>query len=220
MIKLLVKKEILQEIKSKESILSMVIFGITIILILGFTIHPNKVDFYNIIPGIFWLTYLFTTIIGLLRLFNSEKEMNAFGMLLCSPIDRGDIYLGKMIAMWFFIILTQIITIPFFIIMFNFRLPENLISFILFILLTDWALSSVGTSVSCLGMRTRIGEILVPMFLYPLLSPVLISAVSITKELMLGHSYINYSFWIMIILTFSIVFTLIGYFTFDIIADE
>ena len=122
--------------------------------------------------------------------------------------------------MWFFIILTQIITIPFFIIMFNFRLPENLISFILFILLTDWALSSVGTSVSCLGMRTRIGEILVPMFLYPLLSPVLISAVSITKELMLGHSYINYSFWIMIILTISIVFTLIGYFTFDIIADE
>ena len=78
MIKLIIKKEILQEIKSKESILSMVVFGITIILILGFTIHPNKVDLYNIIPGIFWLTYLFTTIIGLLRLFNSEYELVDF----------------------------------------------------------------------------------------------------------------------------------------------
>ena len=220
MIKFLIKKEILYEMKSKKSIISMVVFGITIILILGFAIQPNNMDMLNVIPGIFWLTYLFTAVIGLLRLFNSEKEMNAFGMLLTSPIYRGDIYLGKMISMWFFIILTQIITIPFFIIMLNFKLPDNLISFIIFILLTDWAISSIGTSISCLSMRTKIGEILVPMLLYPFLSPVLISAVYITKELMIGNEYINYSFWIMIILTFSTIFTLIGYFTFDIIADE
>ena len=69
-------------------------------------------------------------------------------------------------------------------------------------------------------MRTKISEILIPMLLYPLLSPVIISAVRITQEMISGYNYVNYSFWIMIILTFAILFTLIGYLTFYIISEE
>ncbi len=220
MIWLIIKKEMLQEIRSKESVFSMVIFAIAVILLIAFSIEMTQSNMIRIMPGVFWLTVLFSAVIGLLRSFGSEKEMNAFGLLLCSPIDRGNIYIGKLAAVCSFICLTQLVIIPFLILILGFRLPENEIAFIGFILLTDWALAAVGTTVSGIGMRTRIGEVLVPMLLYPLLTPVLISAVKITEELMRGGEYINYSFWIMITLTFSIVFTIAGYLTFDAITEE
>jgi len=220
MIWLIIKKELLQEIRSKESILSMVVFGIAIIILIVFSINLDQEKIIIILPGLFWITCLFSAVIGLLRSFGSEKEMNAFSMLLCSPIDRANIYIGKMIAVWMFIVITQLVTIPLFTIFLGFNIPEDIFSFIGFILLTDWALAAVGTSVSGIGMRTRMGEVLVPLLLYPLLTPVLISAVKVTSELMRGKEYINYSFWIMIIFTFSVVFSIAGYLMFDTISEE
>ena len=130
MIWLIIKKELLQEIRSKESVLSMVVFGIAVIMLIAFSIDLTQSNMIRIIPGIFWLTYLFSAVIGLLRSFGSEKEMNAFGMLLSSPIDRGNIYIGKMIAVWVFIGLTQLVTIPLFTIIFGFSIKGNLIAFI------------------------------------------------------------------------------------------
>ena len=112
MISLLLKKEILNEFRSKESIISMVVFGISIILVISFTINPISLEMQLILPGIFWLTYLFTSIIGFLRLYSSEKEYFAFNLLLLSPIDRGNIFIAKMLSIWIFIIITQLITIP------------------------------------------------------------------------------------------------------------
>ena len=220
MISLLLKKEILNEFRSKESIISMVVFGISIILVISFTINPISLEMQLILPGIFWLTYLFTSIIGFLRLYSSEKEYFAFNLLLLSPIDRGNIFIAKMLSIWIFIIITQLITIPLFILILNFSLPKNILSFILFLLLTNWALSAIGTTISAIGMRTKMSEVLIPMLLYPLLSPIIISAVNITQAMINELEYVNYSFWIMIIFTFSILFTLIGYLTFDIVSEE
>ena len=220
MIRLLIKKEILNELRSKESIISMIVFGISIILIISFTINPISLEMQKIMPGIFWLTYLFSSVIGFLRLYSSEKEFSAFNLLLLSPIERGNIYIAKMISIWIFIIITQIITIPLFVLILNFNLPENYLSFILFLLLTNWGLSAIGTTISAIGMRTKMSEVLIPMLLYPLLSPIIISAVKITQAMINNYDYVNYSFWIMIIFTFSILFTLIGYLTFDIASEE
>ena len=112
MIWLIIKKELLQEIRSKESILSMVVFGIALIILIVFSINLDQEKIIIILPGLFWITCLFSAVIGLLRSFSSEKEMNAFSMLLCSPIDRANIYIGKMIAVWVFIVITQLVTIP------------------------------------------------------------------------------------------------------------
>ena len=220
MIKLLIYKELLNEFRSKESIISMIVFGVSIILIISFTINPISIEIQKILPGIFWLTYLFTSVIGLLRLYSSEKEYSAFNLLLLSPVERGNIFIAKMISIWLFILITQIITIPLFILILQFSLPENYISFSLFLLLSNWAIAAIGTTISGIGMRTKMSEVLIPILLYPLLSPVIISSVKITQAMQSGYIYVNYSFWVMIIITFSIFFTLIGYLTFDIVSEE
>ena len=220
MIKYLIQKDFINEYRSKESIISMITFSISLILVMAFLIDPLSSEFQKFLPGLYWLVYLFSSALGFLRLYSSEKDNQAYNLLLISPIDRGNIFLSKMISFWIFITFTQIITLPIFSVILNFSIPNNFIYFISFLLLTNWSISAIGTTISAIGLRTKMSEVLIPMLLYPLLSPIIISAVQITENMLKGYDYVNYSLWVMVIFTCAIFFTLTGYLTFDTLAEE
>ena len=94
---ILLKKELYNEFRSRELILSMLVFGLSIILAYAFTSDVSRVIVANYAPGMFWAMILFVTVLGVHRSFSYEKEMDAFSMLITAPIDRGLIYLSKWI---------------------------------------------------------------------------------------------------------------------------
>ena len=51
----LLKKELFIEFRSREVILSMLIFGLSIILVFAFTSNVSKVIVTNYAPGMFWI---------------------------------------------------------------------------------------------------------------------------------------------------------------------
>ena len=87
-------------------------------------------------------------------------------------------------------------------------------------MLTDWAISAVGIMISGMGLRTRMGEVLVPVLLFPLLSPVIIAATKATSAIASGLPLAKYNYWIMILVTFAVVFSLVGFLTFGAISEE
>lgn len=216
----LIRKEIRQELRSKETVISMTVFGITVILLFAFAFNAAPIEFQRFLPGLIWMTYLFVSILGLLRSFAAEREMDAFASLLSSPVDRGNIYLGKGIAFWLFILMTQVLTLPLFSAFLNLRITDNFLLLFGVFLLTDWAIAAIGIMISAMGLRTRMGEVLVPVLLFPLLSPVLIGATKATSAIIRGQGFEEIKFWIMLILSFAVVFTLVGYLTFGSISEE
>ncbi len=216
----LIKKELRQEMRSKESIVSMTVFGVTVILLFAFAFNAAPAEFQRFLPGLIWMTYLFVSILGLLRSFASEKEMDAFAALLSSPIDRGNIFLAKLISFWIFIMGTQLLTMPLFSAFLNLKLGLNLPLLSGVFILTDWSIAAIGVMISGMGLRTRMGEVLVPVLLFPLLSPVLIGATKVTAGILKSEALADFNFWVMIILTFAVIFTLVGYLTFGSISEE
>ena len=216
----LIKKEFHQEIRAKESVISMTVFSVAVILLFSFAFNAAPAEFNKFLPGLIWMTFLFVSVIGLLRSFSAEKEMDAYSALLSSPVDRGSIYLGKLIAFWIFLLLAQGLTIPLFVLFLNFKISGEWYVFILLMMLTDWAISGVGIMISGMGLRTRMGEVLVPVLLFPLLSPVIIAATKSTRAIAMGLPLSKFNFWIMILITFSVVFSLVGYLTFGAISEE
>ena len=89
-----------------------------------------------------------------------------------------------------------------------------------FIILINWGLSALGILVSGLGFRSKMGDVLTALLFFPLSSPILISAMKSTSAIYRGIEFEFYSFWIMLILSFAIVFTIIGMFVFDYILEE
>ena len=216
----LLKKELFIEFRSREVILSMLIFGLSIILVFAFTSNVSKVIVTNYAPGMFWIMVLFVTVLGVHRSFSYEKEFDAFSLLISSPIDRGLIYLAKWISGFIFLtIMEAIVIIPFF----KFLLieyPSDLLLFVVTTLLINLAIMSVASLVSGIAMRAKLSEVLVPILFFPLVSPVVIAASKISAGIMAGEPYQIWQIWLLIVISIIVIFSLVGYTLFDFITEE
>ena len=216
----LLKKELFIEFRSREVILSMLIFGLSIILVFAFTSNVSKVIVTNYAPGMFWIMVLLVTVLGVHRSFSYEKEFDAFSLLISSPIDRGLIYLAKWISGFIFLtIMEAIVIIPFF----KFLLieyPSDLLLSVLTTLLINLAIMSVASLVSGIAMRANLSEVLVPILFFPLVSPVVIAASKISAGIMAGDPYQLWKIWLLIVISIIVIFSLVGYTLFDFITEE
>jgi heme exporter protein B len=69
-------------------------------------------------------------------------------------------------------------------------------------------------------MRARLSEVLLPVLLFPLVSPVIIAATKISGSIMAGDPFSFWQIWLLIVLTVIVIFGLVGYTLFDFIAEE
>jgi len=216
---ILLKKEFNQELKNKDAILSMIIFGLSIILLFSFAFNPTSSSIKKILPGLTWITFMFSLTIGVSRNFTREKDSNAINLLLTSPIDRGLIFLSKMIAFTVYLTISQLFLYPLFHLFLGYSIITNWKIWGLSILV-NWAISALGIMVAGLGFRSKMGDVLSTLLFFPLSTPVLISAVKSTVIISKGLKFETYSFWVMIILSFAIGSTILGMFLFDYALEE
>jgi len=216
----LFKKELFIEFRTKEVVLSMLIFGLSIILAFAFSSNVSKVIVANYAPGMFWVMILFVTTLGVHRSFSYEKEFDAFSLLVGSPIDRGMIYLAKWLSGSIFLtIMEAIIVIPFFKFLLI-ELPSNFLLFSMTSILINLAIMSVAILVAGIAMRASLSEVLVPILFFPLVSPVIIAATKITSGILSNDPYQLWQIWLLIVVSVIVIFVLAGYTLFDFITEE
>ena len=208
------------EFRSKQIILSMLFFGLAIILIFAFSSNVAKVILSNYAPGMFWLMNLFIVVLGAHRSFAYEKEFDAFSILISSPVDRGIIFIAKWISGFLFITITQlVIFIPFFKLLLL-DIPLETFLFISTALLINLAIMAVANLVSGIVIRSNFSEILLPLLLFPLLSPLIIAATKISKSIINLESFAIWNVWVLIVASVVVIFGLAGYALFDHIVEE
>ncbi len=216
----LLRKELFVEFHSREVTLSMIVFGLAIILTFAFSSNVSPVIVANYAPGMFWIMVLFVAVLGVHRSFAYEKEFDAFSLLISAPIDRGLIFLSKWISGFLFLTLMEVlILIPFFkFLLIDF--PTKPWLAIGTTLLINLAIMAVASLVSGIAMRARLSEVLLPVLLFPLVSPVIIAATKISAAIIVGDPYKLWQIWLLIILTVIVIFGLVGYTLFDFITEE
>lgn len=220
MFTLILQKELVHEIRSKEILLSMFTFGLTVMLIFSFSMLGEPKVNHELAPGIFWSMIILSSTLGLHRLLGQEKDMDAFAMLLSAPIDRGTIFLAKWISNSIFLLVLQIlIIIPFFL-FFGLARPIEYLTGLGILVMGDLGISAVGVTVAGLAIRAKLSGIILPVLLFPLLTPLLISCVKTTQGWYHVSSFSQWNFWGLIMITYVIIFGLAGYLFFEHITEE
>jgi len=216
----LVRKDLLLELRTKEIIIPMFSFGLAIILIFALSFNASQAINHTFSPGLLWIIILFISSLGLHRMFVLEKEFDAFALSLAAPIDRGLIFLSKAISGTILLLIAEIMIIPPFLIFLNLSIPDNWIIMVLILFIGDLGIMSIGAIVSGLSMRAKLSEVLLPILFFPLVSPHIIACVKATNYWFKGIAFINWQFWIYLMISFVIIFFLIGFMIFDYITEE
>jgi len=214
------RKDLLIELRTKDSFNAMLFFGIVVLVIFSFALASVRDFIRSAAPGILWVAFAFSGTLGLNRMFAAEKENGCLQGLLMIPVDRGIIYLGKMLAATVFMLICEIIIFIFTLVFFNLTVWQEIPWLALIFLVGSLGFAAVGTLLSAIAVNTRMREVLLPLILFPVVLPILINAVEATNIVLNGGGYGALRLPLSIMSVFTIVFATISFLLFEHVLED
>jgi heme exporter protein B len=212
-------KDLRLDLRRVENFFSLLFFTVTILLIFAFALPPQLTKQVDVLSGMYWITFLLSGILCLNKSFQLEKDNGCMYAVLVSPISRGALFIGKMLATIMFIMVVQGLVIPVFGIMFNSVVFTYLTSFLLLSLLAATGFSALGTLLAGLTSDIRFKEILLPLLLFPLLIPLLLACVKLTQAVLTGAGLAGAADWLRLLIGFDLIFFIVSYLTFEFVME-
>ncbi len=214
----IVQKDVVVELRTKEMLSSMFVFSLLVIVIFSFAFELRVEDVRKVAPGVLWVTFVFAGMLGLSRSFVMEKDRGCLeGLLLC-PVDRSAIYFGKMLGNVIFMTVMEAMILPIFSILFNVSLFQPVL--LLIVVLGTLGFAGVGTLFSAMAVHTRSREVMLPVLLFPIVVPAMIAAVKATGGILDGQPVSEIAHWLRLLAVFDVVFFAISFMTFDYVVEE
>jgi heme exporter protein B len=203
---LIARKDMTIEFRTRSAFFSAVVFALLGIVIFYFAWDATAVAAVDLAPGVLWVIFTFSGLLGMHRSFGVEQPDRAIDALLASPAARESIFLGKAIANLAFVLAVQAIAIPSVSLFYSLPLAGVALPLAGIAILAAVGLVAVGTLFSAMAVNTRLAELLLPMLSLPFFVPVVIPAAQATAKLLSGRPVGEAIAWLKLLVAFDIVF--------------
>ena len=217
----LVRKDLLLELRTRESIPAMALFSVVTFVLFHFGLDRSALA-GDLAAGVLWVTLLFAAVLGINRLFVAEREQGGFEAFLLAPVDRTAMLVAKCAALLCYLVAVEIVAVPAFVVLLLGPSPwPGLPGLIAVLALADVGVAVVGTLASALAVQTRARELIVPLIGLPLLVPVVIGAAQATAPLLeAGGAHALEGKWLAVLGLYDLVFALLAYAVFDFLLED
>ena len=167
----LARKDLLLELRAKETLPSMLLFVISALTIFHFALPAGTSAVAA--RGLLWSALVFTALLGLTRAFVAEREQGMFDALVLTPCDRSAIWLAKSIAVLAFLAAAEVVALPAFAAFFH-GLDSRTVAAVA---LADLGIVAVGTLFGAMAVAGRARELLLPLLFLPAAIPIVVGGV-------------------------------------------
>ncbi|MGA7616122.1 MAG: heme exporter protein CcmB [Thermoanaerobaculia bacterium] len=198
-------KEMLLQWRTRAQVMAIFAFGATALLLFSFAIGPNSEALRQYSAGFLWLGLLLSSTLTLAESFQTEMEHRGMEGMLLLPTDPRSIYYGKALANWIQLTILGTALVPVMVVLYDAGTVRAL-ALIGIIALGTAALSAPGTIYAAMASQARAKQTLLPLLLFPLVVPVLLSAVKATSLLILGDPMGQIRSWTMLLVAFNAIY--------------
>ena len=167
----LTRKDLLLELRAKETLPAMLLFVIAALTIFHFALPDGTSN--TAARGLLWSALIFTALLGLTRAFVAEREQGMFDALILTPADRSAIWLAKAISVLAFLVAAEFVALPAFAAFFS-GLDGRTIAAVA---LADLGIATVGTLFGAMAVAGRARELLLPLLFLPTAIPIVVGGV-------------------------------------------
>jgi heme exporter protein B len=180
----LLGKELRTEFRSRELLTTTIVFILIVIVLFSFAFDPTSDESRRFAPGLLWLAFLFASSLMLQPCFLREQNNDTLSALRLSVSDPFAIFLAKLAANTLFLLLTEVLLLPIFAVMYNVPVVPVLHWLLLVFFLASLGISIAGTALSAISAQARMRELLLPLLMLPLLTPILVVSAEVTRSLL------------------------------------
>ena len=182
-----VKRDILTNSRSLIDLISIVGFMILIIILFPLGLGPIQEKLNIVSNAVIWVGLILAIIPSLEKILQKDFENGWLDQIATSPIPLEIVMLSKGISYWLIILIPLIITSPIFAILLDMDL-KNIPWLVISISAGSLAISLIGLSGSALILGARRGNILLPILIIPLMTPILIFGVGVNEAININAS--------------------------------
>ena len=214
----MVWKDTVLELRSRELVVSVAVFGLLLVVVFSFALDPSPGQAKALAPGILWVAFAFAATLAMNRAFVREQETGALEGLLIAPVSRDAIFLAKATTSFIFMLLIEAVLLPAYAVMLGF----SALSWTLggTILLATLGFALIGTLFSAMAAQTRSREIMLPVLFFPIVLPVILAAVQASTRAIGGETFIGLGRWLPLIAVFDALFLVICPWVFSYVVED
>ena len=177
----LIAKDLRIEARNRQTIGLVVVLGILIVTVLGLGLGAqNNINGFAA-TAVLWVAYLFSGVLCFEKTFAVERNDAVLAALLMAPIDRGVIYLAKLISNVVLILCVAAVVTPAGVLFFGFDLSAAPFTFAGVMALSILGFAAVGTLFAAMVSSTRLAGGLLAMLVFPITLPL----VMVSTQLMM-----------------------------------
>ena len=213
----IVRKDLLLELRAREQVTGMAVFALLTLVTFNFAFDLTGADRAASGSGALWVAIIFAGLLGMGRAAAIDRQQGAWEGVLLSPVDRGTIFLGKLASALLFIGIVEALALAVFAALFSLPVLHPMV--LLVVCLGTVGFGTLGTLFSVMAATTRAREVMLPVLLFPLSLPIVISAVRATT-LLLTDRQAEVGPWISLLLGFDVLFLGISYIVFGHAVEE
>jgi len=217
---LIARKDFVVELRTRTALLAALALSLLSILIFNFAWDPTAVAAIDLAPGLLWVIFTFSGLLGLHRAFGVEQDDRAMDALLGAPIPRTSIYAGKALGNLALVLVVQLVSIPAALVVYNLEIARVILPLTGIAVLAGVGLVAVGTLFGAMTTSTRASELLLPVLALPFFVPVVTAAAQATARLMAGRPVDETIGWLKLLAAYDLVFVVACAFAYTVIADE
>ncbi len=215
----IVRKDIIMEIRSKESVNAMLVFALLMTVVFSFIFEPGSQYKREVVGGIFWMSVVFAGTLGLGKSMVSEVQGGNIDAMMLAPIDRSAIFFGKFISNLLLLLFMEAILTPLFAVFYSINIVTSP-KVILIMFLASYGYALLGTLFSVISVRTKAREVMLPLLLLPIMIPIILAAIMATNVFLQGKPAEEASNWITLMAAFDIIFTAVIFAIFGMVIEE
>ncbi len=213
-------KDLRLEWRHRETLASMCVFGILVVFLFNFAFESGGEERLRLLPGLLWIAFAFSGILGFNRSFATERENACLEGMALAPVDPGAIYLGKTLANLVFLAIAEVVIVFAVALWYNFSFLPSLKWFALITFLSTLGYVAVGTIFGAVAANTRMREVMLPVLQFPVAVPIFIAGIEATTGALKGDSPSLYLSWINLAAGFSVIFLVLSYLLFEYVLEE
>jgi heme exporter protein CcmB len=214
------RKDLAIEARSRELLNTTLFFALSCVIVFAVS-FVREGPLGDAAAGILWVAILFSGTLALGRTFERERYGDTLRALLLAPGARPAIYVGKLVGVIALLVATEVVLVPLVALLFQatlFAYPVLMGGLLLF---GTIGFASVGTLFAAMLTRARSRDVLLPILLYPVTIPVMIAGVRGTGALLDPMPQLDMArLWIMLLVSFDVVFLTLSLWTFESVMTE
>jgi heme exporter protein B len=214
----LFKKDWQSELRTRYAINALAMFILVTISVILFSIGNEKITEY-LTGGLLWVVIFFSAMSGLSRAFVSEEERGTTMTLhlLASP---STIFSGKLIFNLFLVFLMNFVITFLFSILFTSFIIKNIALFAIAFLFGNIGIAISSTIIAAIISKASSKGTLYPVLSFPILLPLILTLLELTKYSMDGNSIDASLVEILVLICYDVIMGTASYLLFDFIWKE